>query len=291
MQAQTRQKAISNALIVALVALAAGALLWWLTDSLAVAADTLFSTLLALTTLSAQRGLRLVAQRQPPAPSANLLILFAHLLIVLLGLWLVIEAVLRTFTRLVDIQVNLWALLVMLVLVILKAQRANHLAKLTRATADQSLDLLSFLFNTSKWTSALALASLLFSDLGSLIFFFEDLLRADSLVALGISLALLLSAGRLAYLAFNGMRRANDPETSAMLKDGVEAVSGVRACPRLLLAFSGAFTLADLDIDPGTPPSANQAQILLGEIETAIHRQLPLADINITLLPTERSEG
>lgn len=291
MQVQIRQKSITGAFFVALSVTAAGVLLWFLTGSLAVAIDAVFSGFLAITAWSARLGLGWVSHRSPATPSGNVLILTGYVIVILLGLWIGVEAVLRTFTRLVDIQVSLWAPLVVIAQIILKAQRANQLTKLTRATADQSLDQLSFLFNTSKWISVLTLVSLVFSDTGSLIFFFADLLRADSLVALGISLALLLSAGRLAFLAFNGLRRASDPEIAAMLKDSVEAVSGVDRCPRLLAVFSGAFVFADLDVDAGVPQSASQTQILLGEIETVIHRHLPGADISITLLTAENSEG
>lgn len=291
MQIQSRQKSITGAFFVALIVLAAGVLLWFMTGSLVVAVDTVFSALLALTAWSARSGLGLVIQQRPSPAVANPLILTGYLIIILFGLWVTVEAVLRTFTRIVDIQVSLWAPLIVILQIILKAQRANHLTKLTRATADQSLDQLAFLFNTSKWISVLTLVSLVISDVGSLIFFFDNLLRADSLVALGVSLALLLSAGRLAYLTFSNIRRAGDPEITPMLKDSVEAVAEVIRCPRLLQVFSGVFIFVDPDVESNTADSASQAQILLGEIETAIHNHLHSADISITLLPAEKTEG
>lgn len=206
----------------------------------------------------------------------------AGLLLLTCG-WITYEAVHRLIVP-VPVDVNVWALGIMLLSMIVNWVRARGLRQVARQTNSQALEADALNFESDIWLSGTVILGLLAMFAGETLGIpFLD--RADSVAALAV-------AAFIAYLSIKLLRetvdvlmdRAHEPLADAIRAD-LETMEDVLNVVRVRTRRGGPITFVDIVVTADRQAQFLEAHKLTEEIERAVRNHVANADVVVSIVP------
>lgn len=208
--------------------------------------------------------------------------LIETLLLLVTCFWIINEAIERLLYHTVEIDVNFWSFFVIILSIVVDISRSRALYRVAHKYRSQALEADALHFSTDVWSSGVVLLGLILTLLSIPV--------ADSIAALIVAMIVIyisLSLGKrtIDELLDRAPRGVEDQVKQVALKmEGVQNVEDVR------VRNSGSKTFVDLTLDLKRTIPFETANRLVHEVENAIRKFLPNADVVIHPEPTETSD-
>ncbi len=213
----------------------------------------------------------------------NLSALFETVLLLVTCAWIIYEAVKRLFFQDVAVEANLWSFVVMATSIGIDYSRSRMLMRTAKKYNSQALEADALHFSTDIWSSAVVIGGLFFVLVSNWLKI-EWLEKADAVAALGVS----------AIVVYVSLQLGN--KTLLALLDGVPAsltdevrraarVPGVLEVKKARVRQSGPEAFADLILTVDREASFERTHDLACQVEAAVQRLLPGADVVVHVEP------
>lgn len=211
----------------------------------------------------------------------NLSALFETLLLLATCAWIIREAIERLATGHTDIEVTFWSFAVMITSIVVDATRSRVLYRAAREHNSQALEADALHFSTDIWSSAVVILGLLSMIASSRSANLAFLRRADAFAAIAVALITLLVLSRLGIRTIRALIDSAPPGVEQRIVAAVEALPGVADCHQVRVRASGAQTFVDVHVSMDPRQTLFQAHLLTEEVEQAISKVVPGADITV----------
>ncbi|NPV87718.1 MAG: cation transporter [Anaerolineae bacterium] len=216
----------------------------------------------------------------------NLSALFETLLLLVTCGWIIYEAVQRIFFKQVEIEVSIWAFLVMFVSIIVDITRSRVLYRAARKHNSQALEADALHFSTDIWSSSVVIAGLLFVKIGEWVPNLRFLHKADAVAALGVALIVIYVSIELGIRTVQALLDAAPQGLAEKITSAVEAVPGVDNCHNVRLRYMGAHLFVDTHILVDGSQPLEEAHQITELVEQAVQNIVPNSDVTVHPEPT-----
>jgi cation diffusion facilitator family transporter len=260
------------------------------TGSLGIISEALHSGLdlvAAGVTYVAVRSAGRPADREHPyghGKIENLSALFETFLLLLTCFWIVYEAINRLFFRSVEVEVSIWAFVVMATSMVVDLNRSRMLSRVAKKHNSQALEADALHFSTDVWSSAVVICGLFFVYLSESLRI-PWLAQADAIAAIGV-------AGIVIYVSVQLGRRAianiiDEVSPALLLK-----IAQVAQVPKVLnvtdvrARHSGPETFVDLTIEMQKDISVDAAHKVAVQVEGCIQKLVPNCSVIVHVDPS-----
>lgn len=212
----------------------------------------------------------------------NFSALIETILLLITCFWIINEAIKRLLFHSVEVEVNFWSFFVMIVSITVDVSRSRALYRVARKHRSQALEADALHFRTDVWSSSVVVLGLVLTLLKIPV--------ADSIAALIVAIFVIsvtLSLGKrtineLLDHAPTGLE--DEVKRTAMEMPGVQQVDNIR------VRNSGSKTFVDLTLHLRRTTPFEVANAQVHEVEEAIHKVIPNADVIIHPEPTETAD-
>jgi cation diffusion facilitator family transporter len=290
-----KQKAALSSVVAAVGLTALKIVVGILTGSLGILAEAAHSGLdlvAALVTFFAVR----VSARPPDKEHLfghgkveNLSALVEALLLLLTCGWIIYEAVRRLFFESAELDISIWAFVVMGISIIVDVSRSRMLYRVARKYNSQALEADALHFSTDIWSSSVVLVGLLGVKIGEWVPALSFLQRADAVAALVVALIVIKVSVELGVRAVQALMDASLPGTAGQIDAAVEAVPGVVEAHGVRLRHSGPHVFADLHILVDGRRSLDESHAISEAVEAAVRQMVPDADVTVHAEPAPQA--
>ena len=209
----------------------------------------------------------------------NLSALFETLLLLLTCIWIVYEAVHRLVAHRIDVEVNVWAYLVMIISIMVDVSRSRMLYKVARKYDSQALEADALHFSTDIWSSTVVIVGLVCVSLSGIVQGAGFLRYADSVAAIAVAVIVVQVSLKLGVRTVNALLDSAPAGLSKKVIAAVERIPGVVNCHHVRLRSSGAQVFVDLHVLLDGNMPLKEAHRLTDVIESAIREIEPNADV------------
>jgi len=219
----------------------------------------------------------------------NISALFETVLLLVTCVWIVYEAVERLLGKSVEVEVSVWAFVVMGVSIVIDFTRSRALSRVAKKYNSQALEADALHFSTDIWSSAVVIFGLvlvLVSELTGVSW----LAQADSVAALGVALIVVVVSLKLGRRALGDLLDEAPPGLIARLERHcrVEGVEGIR---RLRVRMSGPQGFVDVSLSVPAGTTLVQGHAIADQVESAVRELVPGADVLVHVEPEEARAG
>ncbi len=211
----------------------------------------------------------------------NLSALFETLLLLATCIWIVYEAIQRLFFRSVEVEVSIWAFVVMFVSIVVDINRSRMLYAAARKHNSQALEADALHFSTDIWSSSVVIFGLVGVWLSEKFSQLEFLRHADAVAALGVAVIVIFISLELGGRTVKALMDAAPQGVVNEIRDAVEQLPGVVNCHQIRVRTSGAEIFVDCHVMIDGTWSLQRTHELADQIEAVIQERLPGADVTV----------
>lgn len=211
----------------------------------------------------------------------NLSALFETLLLLITCFWIIGAAVERVHSGKLDIEINIWSFIVMIASIIVDISRSRMLSRAAKKYNSQALEADALHFSTDIWSSLVVLLGLFCVKLHDFFPAYKFLHLADSLAAIGVGMIVIFLSMKLGARTISALLDAAPAGLEKKVTSVVEAVPGVANCHHVRIRSSGPQLFIDLHVLVDGGQNLRMAHKLTEEIEEAIQKIAPNADITV----------
>jgi cation diffusion facilitator family transporter len=215
----------------------------------------------------------------------NLSALLETLLLLATCIWVVYSALARLIHGRTEIEVTVWSFAVMAVSMVVDYSRARMLSATAKKHNSQALEADALHFSTDIWSSAVVIAGLACVKLSELYPSFAILRSADAFAALIVAGIVFFISGELGLRTVQSLLDAAPRGLEQRIKATAETVPGILDCHQVRARYSGAQLFADVHVIVDGAQTLVHAHALTDEVEAAIQRILPGADVTVHAEP------
>jgi cation diffusion facilitator family transporter len=220
----------------------------------------------------------------------NISALFEALLLLITCAWIVYEAIQRIFFKAVEMEVSIWAFIVMGISIIVDINRSRMLYKVAHKHNSQALEADALHFRTDIWSSSVVILGLICVKISEWVPGLGFLVKADAVAALGVALIVVYVSVELGIRTVQALLDVAPPGMAEKIAATVEAIPGVTNCHNVRLRHSGPHLFADLHVLVDGDLSLQKAHALTEVVEDAILEILPNADVTVHPEPKPRKK-
>jgi len=289
--AQTAEREKSNAAMSSVIA-AVGlttfkVIVGVMTGSLGILAEAAHSGLdlvAALVTFLAVRASGKPADREHTyghGKIENLSALIETLLLLGTCVWIIYEAIQRLFFKTVEVDVSLWAFVVMAASIVIDYSRSRILYQAARKHKSQALEADALHFSTDIWSSSVVIIGLVGVLLARAVPSLTFLHQADAVAALGVAVIVIFISFQLGKRTIAALLDSAPSGMTEQIKRAVESTPGVSNCHNIRIRSSGPETFLDIHILVDGNLLLSETHSLTEIIEKKIQEIAPGADITI----------
>lgn len=211
----------------------------------------------------------------------NLSALFETLLLLITCFWIIWAAFERILTGKIEIEVTVWSFIVMIISIVVDISRSRMLSRAAKKYNSQALEADALHFSTDVWSSLVVILGLICVKLHDFFPAYKFLHLADSLAAVGVGGIVIFLSIKLGMRTINALLDTAPAGLEKKVITIVEAMPGVVDCHQVRIRSSGPQLFIDLHVLVDGSQSLRAAHQLTEEIETAIHKVAPNADITV----------
>ena len=215
----------------------------------------------------------------------NLSALIETLLLLVTCVWIVYEAVQRLFFRSVELEISVWAFVVMAISIIVDVNRSRMLYRVAHKHNSQALEADALHFRTDIWSSSVVILGLGAVKLSEWLPRLYFLGQADAVAALVVALIVVYVSIELGVRAVQALLDSSVPGKADEIDAAVEAVPGVLEGHQVRLRHSGPHYFADLHILVDGSLSLEEAHAIIDSVEAAVRGVVPAVDVTVHAEP------
>ncbi|MCS7261223.1 MAG: cation-efflux pump, partial [Anaerolineae bacterium] len=219
----------------------------------------------------------------------NLSALFETLLLLGTCVWIIYEAVQRLLFGHHEIELSVWAFIVMGVSIVVDISRSRALSQAARKYHSQALEADALHFSTDVYSSLVVI-------LGLVLVWAAEWLQlpwlqhADAVAAIGVAGIVMVVSWRLAQRAVESLVDGIPRGLHGQVMEAVSAVPGVLHVERMRLRRSGPETFADVTVQVGREAGFEAAHAIATATEEAVRSILPHSDVVVHVEPVRSAE-
>ncbi len=211
----------------------------------------------------------------------NLSALFETLLLLLTCVWIIYESIQRLFFKHVEVDVTVWAFLVMIVSITIDFSRSRVLYRAARKHNSQALEADALHFSTDIWSSSVVIAGLVLVKVSEWVPSLAFLKRADAVAAMVVAGIVVYVSIQLGMRTIHGLLDTAPKGMAEKIKATVEGLLGVIDCHNVRVRYSGPQVFVDAHILVSPDLTIVEAHELTDRIEAVIRQIIPGADITV----------
>jgi cation diffusion facilitator family transporter len=266
-----------------------------LTGSLGILAEAAHSALdliAALVTLFAVRISGRPADKEHPyghGKVENLSALFETLLLLITAVWIIYEAVQRLFFKNVEVELSIWAFVVMGVSIGIDFTRSRVLYAAARKHNSQALEADALHFSTDIWSSSVVILGLVCLWVGRKIPTLAFLDKADSVAAIIVAIIVIYVSVEMGVRTIKGLLDTAPSGLSEKIQAVVGDLPGVENCHAVRLRYSGPRLYVDAHILVNRGWTLSDVHELTEKIESEVQAIAPGADVTVHPEPAQES--
>lgn len=288
---QEKNKAAASSVLAAIGLTTLKIVVGLLTGSLGILAEAAHSALDLVAALMTWFAVRISGKppdRDHPyghGKVENLSALLETLLLLATCIWVVYSALARLIHGRTEIEVTVWSFAVMAVSIVVDFSRSRMLSATAKKHNSQALEADALHFSTDIWSSAVVIAGLACVKLSELYPSFAILRSADAFAALIVAGIVFFISGELGLRTVQSLLDAAPRGLEQRIKATAETVPGILDCHQVRARYSGAQLFADVHVIVDGSQTLAHAHALTDEVEAAIQRILPGADVTVHAEP------
>jgi cation diffusion facilitator family transporter len=219
----------------------------------------------------------------------NLSALFETGLLLLTCVWIIYEALRRLLFQTAVVDATFWAFLVMFVSIGVDISRSRMLSRTAIKYNSQALEADALHFSTDIWSSVVVILGLVGVKLADNYLQFQRLANADAIAALLVACIVILISVRLGVRAVQGLLDRAPLGLREQVQETAQSIAGVVDCHQVRVRTSGPEMFVDLHITVDPQLSLQHAHDLTEQVEEAIQKLVPNADVTVHVEPAEGS--
>ena len=220
----------------------------------------------------------------------NLSALIETVLLLVTCVWIVYEAIQRLFFKEAEIEVSIWAFLVMGISIVVDVSRSRVLSRAAEKHNSQALEADALHFTTDIWSSAVVIVGLLLVWLSERLGpEWAWLVKADAVAALvvaGIVIYVSLQLGRRAVAV---LLDAAPPGLADEIAAEAGQVPGVQGLGPVRVRQAGAFTFVDLTVNVDRGATLEEAHTVAEAVDRSVSKLVGMGDVVVHVDPVRRS--
>lgn len=209
----------------------------------------------------------------------NLSALFETLLLLATSVWIIYEAIQRLFFKSVQVEISIWAFLVMGTSIVIDFTRSRILDAAAKKHNSQALEADALHFRTDIWSSSVVIVGLVLVKISELSPKLSFLHKADAVAALGVALIVIYVSFQLGMRTVQALLDSAPKGSEEKIKQIVESVEGVTDCHRVRVRVSGPVLFADIHIRLDGNMTINQAHEKTLLIQQKVREAFPMMDV------------
>ncbi|PKN89942.1 MAG: cation transporter, partial [Chloroflexi bacterium HGW-Chloroflexi-7] len=179
----------------------------------------------------------------------NLSALFETLLLLATSVWIIYEAIQRLFFKSVEMEISIWAFLVMIVSIVIDASRSRMLFKAAKKYKSQALEADALHFSTDIWSSSVVILGLILVKLSEFFPNLAFLANADAVAAMAVALIVVFVSVQMGIKTVKGLLDSAPDGMEDRIKEIVNAIPDVSNCHAVRVRESGPQLFADIHIE------------------------------------------
>ena len=215
----------------------------------------------------------------------NLSALFETLLLLATSVWIIYEAIQRLFFKSVEVEVSIWAFLVMVISIVIDYSRSRMLLKAAKKHHSQALEADALHFSTDIWSSCVVILGLILVSLSKAYPKLGFLGKADAIAAMAVALIVVYVSLQMGYKTVMGLLDSAPDGIEEKIKTIVNAVPGVTNCHGVRVRESGPSIFAVIHVELSPRTTVKTADKFTHLIEAKIKEQYPDMDVTIHIDP------
>lgn len=288
---QEKNKAAASSVVAAIGLTTLKIVVGLLTGSLGILAEAAHSALDLAAALMTWFAVRISGK--PPDSNhpyghgkvENLSALLETLLLLATCVWVVYSALARLIHGRTEIEVTVWSFAVMAFSMVVDYSRARMLLATAKKHNSQALEADALHFSTDIWSSAVVIVGLACVKLSERGPTFAFLRSADAFAALIVAGIVFFISGELGLRTVQSLLDAAPRGLEQRIKATAETVPGILDCHQVRARYSGSQLFVDAHVLVEGSQTLAHAHALTDEVETAIQRILPGADVTVHAEP------
>ena len=211
----------------------------------------------------------------------NLSALAETLLLLVTCVWIFYHAVSRLTGHRLEIEVNVWSFAVMITSVVVDFSRSRMLYRVARKYNSQALEADAMHFRTDIWSSAVVILGLVSVKLSEWVAGWGGLRYADAVAAMIVAVIVVQVSVKMGVRTILALLDTAPAWLEETITAVVAALPGVNNCHNVRLRYSGSQLFVDIHILVDGNQSLRAAHELTEEIERAIQKLVPDADVTV----------
>jgi cation diffusion facilitator family transporter len=196
------------------------------------------------------------------------------ILLLLTALWVIYEALHRLIFHEANVDISIWAFLVMFLSIGVDSVRSRVLMRVARKVGSQALEADAINFRADLWSSSIVIVGLFIVWLAQQFSLPAWLKQADAIAALGVSLLVIWSSIRLARATFDTLTDRAPDNLGSQLETALSQVEGVIEVRRIRLRRTGNKVFSDVVVAAPRTFTFEQTHSLTESIEQVVHEQV-----------------
>jgi cation diffusion facilitator family transporter len=217
----------------------------------------------------------------------NLSALFETVLLLVTAVWIIYEAVQRLFFKQVEVELSIWAFVVMAVSIGIDFTRSRILYAAARKHNSQALEADALHFSTDIWSSSVVILGLVCLWIGRKFPALASLDKADSVAAIIVAIIVIYVSIEMGMRTIKGLLDTAPSGLAEKIQAVVEAVPGVENCHAVRLRYSGPLLYVDAHILVNGSRTLNDVHSLTEKIELQVQSLAPGADVTVHPEPAQ----
>ncbi|MCX7608179.1 MAG: cation diffusion facilitator family transporter [Anaerolineales bacterium] len=218
----------------------------------------------------------------------NLSALFETLLLLATSGWIIYEAVDRLFFHPAQVEVSIWAFLVMGTSIAVDINRSKMLYRAAKKYNSQALEADALHFSTDIWSSSVVIFGLIGVTVARYVPGLDWMHAADSVAALVVAVIVIYVSGELGWRTISALVDAAPPGLAEKVERAASSVKDVVDAHAVRVRPSGARWFIDLHVTMDGNIHLSRAHAATELIEQAVQDVLPGADVTVHVEPAEK---
>ena len=215
----------------------------------------------------------------------NLSALVETVLLLMTCGWIIRAAAVRLIRHTADVEVTVFSFAVMVTSIVVDWSRSRVLRRTATRYNSQALEADALHFETDIWSSAVVVVGLIGVWAATRFPAVSWMRYADAVAALAVASIVIWVSMKLGLRTISALVDTAPSGLEEKILDQVRAVPGIAACDHLRLRYSGPTLFVDVRIEVDGNQSLRDAHRITEEVEIAIQRVAPDADVTVHAEP------
>lgn len=211
----------------------------------------------------------------------NLSALFETVLLLVTCFWIIYEATHRLLYHAVALKVTFWSFAVMITSIVVDLSRSRALSRAAKKYNSQALEADALHFSTDIWSSGVVILGLVLVKVSDWAPSLAFLRQADSVAAIFVGLIVVYVSGKLGWSTVQALLDVAPTGLEKKIISAVQVLPGVTDCHNVRVRYSGPQLFVDIHVLVDGNQTLKEAHILTEEIEGAIQKLVPDADVTV----------